>query len=135
MIDILKLDEKRQEKNKLIYGENYIESKFLCVNDNGTPLSVEYMSKEFKKVFDKYCKKKKEKNQNFKIPDITLHKLRHLNISALLANGAILTDVQANAGHSDINTTIHYTHNYNIGKKYIADKTDEIYRTLLKKMG
>lgn len=135
MIDILELDEKRQKINKEIFGNNYIESKFLCVNDDGTPLSVEYMSKEFKKVFDKYCEKKKERNSDFKIPYITLHKLRHLNISALLANGALLTDVQANAGHSNIETTLHYTHNYNIGKKCIADKTDEIYKPLLKKMG
>lgn len=135
MIDILKLDEKRQEINKQIFGENYIESKFLCVNDNGTPLSVEYMSKEFKEVFDNYCKKKKEEDPNFKMRDITLHKLRHLNISALLANGAILTDVQANAGHSDVKTTISYTHTYTIGKKSVANKTDEIYKPLLKKMG
>ena len=57
--------------------------------------------------------------------------MRHLNISALLAAGAYLTDVKDNAGHSDINTTLHYTHNYTEGKKEIADKTDEIYRPLL----
>lgn len=136
MIDILKLEEKRQEKNKEIYGDSYIESKFLCVNDNGTPMSVDFMSKKFKETFDNFYKTKKEKDPNFKIPYITLHKLRHLNISSLLANGAILTDVQANAGHSDIKTTINYTHNYTEGKKEIANKIDEIYEPLLKlKMG
>lgn len=135
MIEILNLDEKRQEKNRLIFGENYIESKFLCVMDNGQPLKVNYISDKFKKTFDKFIKTETEKFQKegkeFKFPYVTIHKLRHLNISSLLANGAYLTDVQANAGHSNINTTIHYTHNYTQGKKEIANKVDEIYKPLL----
>ena len=130
MIDILKIDEKRQQENKLFYGENYIESKFLCVMDNGEPIKVGYLSHHFKLVFDNFIKEQKEKDDNFKFPNITLHKLRHLNISSLLANGAYLTDVQANAGHSNVDTTIHYTHNYVEGKKDIANKIDEIYSPL-----
>ncbi len=132
MMEILELDEIRQEKNRNLYGNDYIESKFLCVADNGAPIPVDAMSREFKKIFDQYYHKQKEQNPDFKLPYITLHKLRHLNISTLLANGAYLTDVQANAGHSDINTTLHYTHNYTIGKKSIADKTDEIYTPFFK---
>lgn len=135
-MQILELDEKRQKKNRLIYGNEYIESKFLCVMDNGQPLKVNYISGKFKKVFDKFIKEETSKalkeNREFKFPYVTIHKLRHLNISALLANGAYLTDVQANAGHSNINTTIHYKHNYTEGKKEIANKTDEIYSPLLK---
>lgn len=131
MIDILILDKKRQEKNKLLYGEKYIDSKFLCVMDNGQPLKVNYISDKFKKTFDKFIKEQKEKNPTFSFPYVTMHKLRHLNISSLLANGAYLTDVQANAGHSNIDTTIHYTHNYTEGKIEIANKVDEIYTPLL----
>ena len=75
--------------------------------------------------------KAKQKGEEFHFPYITLHKLRHLNISALLAHGAYLTDVRDNAGHSDIQTTMHYTHNYIEGKKEIANKIDEIYSPLL----
>lgn len=135
MIDVLELDEKRQEENRKIYGDNYIESKFLCVSDTGEPLKVDYITNTFKDVFDNFCKEEKEKNPDFNIPYITLHKLRHLNISVLLAYGAQITDVQDNAGHSDIKTTTHYTHNYTIGKKSVADKTDEIYKPLFEKMG
>lgn len=131
MVDIILLDEKRKQKNKIIYGKDYVESPFLCVMDNGQPLKVGYMSDNFKRTFEKFIKTETEKNSNFKFPYVTLHKLRHLNISALLAAGAYLTDVKDNAGHSDINTTLHYTHNYTEGKKEIADKTDEIYRPLL----
>lgn len=131
MIDILKLDEKRIQKNKLIFGDKYIESKFLCVMDNGKPLNVNYISVKFKEIYDKFIEEEKKKNPDFKFPYVTLHKLRHLNISSLLANGAILTDVKDSAGHSNIQTTMHYTHNYTEGKKEIADKIDEIYKPLI----
>lgn len=131
LIDIIKLDEKRKNRNKETYGDDYIESNFLCVSDTGEPLKVSYISDNFRRTVDKFIKKETNKNPNLIFPHVTFHKLRHLNISALLANGMCLTDVQANAGHSDINTTIHYTHNYIEGKKEIADKTDEIYKPLL----
>ena len=135
MLKILEADEKIQQKNKEIYGDKYVESKFLCVMDNGLPIKVDYISTKFKKEFDQFLKeeseKAKQKGENFKFPYITLHKLRHLNISSLLAHGAYLTDVKDNAGHSNIETTMHYTHNYTEGKKEIADKIDEIYTHLL----
>ena len=135
MLKILEEDEKRQQKNREIYGDRYIESKFLCVMDDGKPIRVDYITTKFKQVFDKFIseqtEKAKQKGEEFNFPYITLHKLRHLNISALLANGAYLTDVRDSAGHSDIETTMHYTHNYTEGKKEIANKIDEIYTPLL----
>ena len=103
--------------------------------DNGSPVRVDYMTVKFKQVFDKFITEQTEKaienGTEFNFPYVTLHKLRHLNISALLANGAYLTDVRDSAGHSDIETTMHYTHNYTEGKKEIANKIDEIYSPLL----
>ena len=49
-----------------------------------------------------------------------------------LHHGAILTDVQDAAGHADIQTTLHYTHKYNTGKKEIANKIDEVFAPLIK---
>ena len=99
--------------------------------DNGAPIKPDYVSERFKKIMDTYIKTEKEKDPNFNFPHVTVHTLRHLNISALLENGAYLVDVQANAGHANINTTIHYTHNYTQNRKEVADKTDEIYKDLL----
>lgn len=131
LLQIIELDEKRQMENKFHYGENYIESKFLCVMDNGAPIKPDYVSERFKKIMDNFIKSEKEKDPNFKFPHVTIHTLRHLNISALLENGAYLVDVQANSGHADIRTTIHYTHNYTQNKIQVADKTDEIYEDLI----
>ena len=135
LMQIIELDEKRQQKNKEILGGNYIDSKFLCVMDNGQPIKVNYISATFKKVFDRFIKSEKEKaeknNVEFNFPYITYHKLRHLNITALLENGAELVDVQNNAGHSTISTTMGYTHHYTENKKEIANKIDEIYNPLI----
>ncbi len=136
MLQVLYLNEKRQLENKIRYGENYIDSKFLCVDDTGIPLRVDYISSKFKSTFDKFYNEEKlrleKEHKEFNFPYITIHKLRHLNISTLLAYGAYLTDVQNNSGHSCIETTMHYTHNYTEGKKEIADKTDQIYKPLFK---
>lgn len=135
LLDIIHIDEKRQEKNRLILGEQYKESKFLCVNDFGEPLHVDFISHKFKYVFDDFIKKETQKakthNQNFTFPEITFHSLRHFNITALLESGADLVDVQNNAGHSEIKTTMGYTHQYNQNKKQIANKIDEVFTPYL----
>ena len=86
-LNVLEADEKRQQKNKEILGDKYIESKFLCVMDNGKPIRIDYITVKFKQVFDKFIAEQteiaKQKGKNFSFPYITLHKLRHLNISAL----------------------------------------------------
>ena len=111
-------------------------SNFLCVNDKGEPLNVDYISHKFKSVFDKFIEKENKKalkeNKEFKFPYITYHKLRHLNITALLKNGAELIDVKDNAGHSNINTTLHYTHQYTQNKQQLAQKIDEVFAPYIK---
>lgn len=132
LMQIIELDEKRQLKDKEILGNNYIESKFLCVMENGQPIKVNYISATFKKVIDRYISSELEKDSNFKFPKVTYHALRHLNITALLENGAELVDVQDNAGHSAITTTMHYTHHYTENKKEIANKIDEVFTPHIK---
>lgn len=132
LMNIIEINEKQQQLNKQAYGNDYIDSKFLCVMSNGQPIKPNYVSATFKKVFDKFMKEEKSKNPNFEFPYVTLHSLRHLNITSLLESGAVVVDVQANAGHSNIDTTMHYTHPYIEGKIEIANKTDEIYEELIK---
>lgn len=132
LMEIIKLDEKRQVRNKEILQDKYMDSKFLCVMDNGQPIKVNYISATFKKVIDRYIKDNKKNNHDFKFPEVTYHKLRHLNITALLENGAELVDVQSNAGHSTITTTMHYTHHYTENKKEIANKIDEVFTPYIK---
>lgn len=136
LMQIIELDEQRQEKNKAMLRDKYIDSKFLCVMDNGQPIKVNYISSIFRKTVDKFIddekRKAKENNTEFNFPYITYHKLRHLNITALLENGAELIDVQNNAGHSTVTTTMGYTHHYTENKKEIANKIDEVFTPFIK---
>lgn len=132
LMKIIEADEKRQNINRLIFKDKYIESNFLCVMDDGSPIKPNYISQTFRNKLDAFISEQKKKHADFTFPHVTPHKLRHLNISALLENGAELVDVKVSAGHSDINTTMLYTHNYIENRKEIANKTDEIYKDLLK---
>lgn len=132
LMQIIELDEKRKEENKIIYGDKYIESDYLCTLDDGTPMKPDYLSRNFTKKLKEYIEKEKEKNSDFTFPEITLHELRHFNISFLLENGINLVDVKDAAGHSDIETTMIYTHTYNKNKQQIADKVDEVFTPLFK---
>ena len=131
LIRIIELDEERQRKNKELYKENYYESQFLCVMDNGTPINPDYVSRTFTKKLNEFIKHQKELNRDFTFPHVTYHSLRHFNINNLLENGALLIDVQRNSGHADIHTTIKYTYDTQQSKSAIAEKTDEIYENLI----
>lgn len=131
LMKIIELDNQRKEINKKIYGTKYFVSDFLCTLDDGTPLKPDYLSRNFTKKIDEYIKLEKIKDPDFSFPRITLHELRHFNISLLLENGINLVDVKDVAGHSDIETTMIYTHIYNKNKHQIADKVDEIFQPLL----
>ena len=131
LLNIIELDEKRQNINRELYKENYHESQFLCVIDNGTPISPDYVSRTFTKKLNDFIKQQQKLNKDFTFPHVTYHTLRHFNINNLLENGALLIDVQKNSGHSDIHTTIKYTYDTPQSKSAIAEKTDEIYKDLL----
>ena len=132
LMHVIELDEKRKEINKQIYKDEYIESDFLCTLDDGTPMKPDYLSRNFTKKLNEYIQSEKEKNSDFEFPQITLHELRHFNISLLLENGINLVDAKDAAGHSDVETTMIYTHTYNKNKQQVADKVDEIFKPLLK---
>ena len=131
LIRIIELDEERQKRNRKLYKENYYESQFLCVMDNGSPINPDYVSRTFTRKLNEFIKEQKELDKNFTFPHVTYHTLRHFNINNLLENGALLIDVQRNSGHSDIHTTIKYTYDTPQSKSAIAEKTDEIYKNLI----
>ena len=131
LIRIIELDEIRQRRNKELYKENYHESQFLCVMDDGSPINPDYVSRTFARKLNEFIKQQKKSDKDFTLPHVTYHTLRHFNINNLLENGALLIDVQRNSGHADIHTTIKYTYDTPQSKSAIAEKTDEIYENLI----
>lgn len=95
-IEYFKYLKKRQEQNKKELRGHYINKwrDFVCVKQNGQILNLDYVTRAFPKLCEKYG-----------LPKIRLHELRHSNISLLISSGASIKEVQEWAGHSSYSTT------------------------------
>lgn len=85
---------KRENENRLIFGESYIDNDYIFKWDNGKPYSPDYVTDKFTKLLVKN-----------NLPHIRFHDLRHTCASLLLNDGKQLKDVSDWLGHSSIETT------------------------------
>jgi integrase len=108
---------KRQAKNRLKYGEEYIESDFVFTDERGELLRPDYITKTFRKFI-------KENN----LPEIRFHDLRHSFCSILIRNGVDPRTVQRILGQADVDLTLSvYTHTVDSSK----EEALKIYERLL----
>lgn len=108
---ILSAQKERQERNRAILGQGYIESDYVCTWDDGRLITPDYVTREFHKVII-----------GSKLPTIRLHDLRHCVASNLLNSGYSPTDVAAWLGHSSPNTTFgYYAHASKASKEHISN--------------
>ena len=90
----------KREKAKAFYEDEYMNTDFIVVWDNGKPYRPDYMSDRFTRLV--------EKNN---LPRITLHGLRHTFASVANSLGVPMYDIGKALGHSTPATTGKiYTH-------------------------
>lgn len=94
------------EKESILYYYQYIREKwnkygldYLFITKNGKKVYREYVEKMVKKRSSELCQRA-----------ITPHKIRHSTATHLLNGGANLRIIQEILGHSNISTTVIYTH-------------------------
>lgn len=85
----------RQEKNRRLFGRDYINSGYVCTHSNGAPIRPDYVNQHFQR-------KLKEAG----LPAIRFHDLRHSAVYVLRKGGCDAKDIQAWLGHSDVSTTL-----------------------------
>lgn len=111
---LLKLREK-QENDRIICGESYLENDYICKWYNGKLFDPSYISHHFPLVL----KKKGLKHLRF-------HELRHSSASNLISLGFTIKEVQEWLGHSTITITADtYSHLDISSKRRIADRLDK----------
>lgn len=117
LVTLLKRSKLRQKENKLFYGSHYTDTNFVCVKENGhpvTPNSIKWYSRKYHKLTG---------------IDFTFHSFRHTYATMLLENGAKPKEIQTRLGHSRLSTTMDtYAH---VTKK-MREESVEIFERMLK---
>ena len=109
----------RQERNRRLLGQLYIESDLICTWNDGRLIQPDYVTKSFKKVV--------RKNN---LPTVRLHDLRHSVASNLINNSQSITDVSAWLGHSTPVTTMgYYAHASKAAKQNISNAVQRWFDT------
>lgn len=112
---ILRKMRNRQKENKLFNGSHYIDSDFVCVKENGkpmTPNSIKWYTGKIRKQTG---------------VDFNFHSFRHTHATMLLENGAKPKEIQSRLGHSRLATTMDtYAHVTQKMKKETVDIFDQM---------
>ena len=99
--DVIWKELERRKTQIMIYkdakGESFCDKGYISCRENGLPHSVTALNNALTKI----C----EKNG---LPHVTVHGLRHMYASILLAQGTPLIKISACLGHASVNTTYEY---------------------------
>lgn len=94
MAEYLRGIQKRQQEEKAFLGAAYVDSGYVCVGPDGTPLTPNTVSMHFRRMIRKSG-----------LPYIRFHGLRHSVATLLHSVGRDIQDIQGWLGHGDISTT------------------------------
>jgi ATP-dependent helicase/nuclease subunit A len=94
LLSILKKQKMEQKICKLMYGDEYFESNYVCTKNNGEIVTTDAL---------KHLSNIVNKQLNIKF---NFHSLRHTHATILLERGANYKDIQERLGHSKLATTM-----------------------------
>lgn len=98
-VEVLKKQKKEQAKDRLLLGKDYMnEHDLVFAKNDGSLIQPNTLHKRFEKI-----------RQRAGL-DLRFHDLRHTHITLLVKANADLEVIRKRAGHSNITTTLGYTH-------------------------
>lgn len=114
-IQLLKKAKLVYMQNRMKYGNEFRDDKFVICKENGEPYLPKSMTHKWSKTLKRY-----------NLRHIKLHGMRHSAISYLLSEGIPLHIVQQRAGHKDPKITLEtYSHVAKDKQSIVAEKLDE----------
>lgn len=103
VIKMLRAYKKRQREYRLQLGTYWEGDNYVFIQDNGRMMDLSTPNNEFKKIIARY---NKDSDKEKKLPDITLHGLRHTCATLMIAGKVDIKTVSGMLGHADTSTTI-----------------------------
>ena len=110
----------RQQRNKRLFGEQYVPSDYIFTWDDGHLLTPDYVTKTFKKIV----------NATDELPaDLKFHDLRKSCVSMMVEEGYSIKEIQKWVGHADVETTLNiYAKVKESRKAYIGKNMEEMFK-------
>ena len=107
----------RQAQDKLLLGQAYHETEYICRYADGHVMKCYYLSRAFKNLLIKHG-----------LPPIRLHDLRHSCASYMLKMGCNMKEVADWLGHADIQTSMNiYAHLDIEQKQNVANRLGSVF--------
>lgn len=100
-MNIMQKYKTEQQKYHLSLGTYWKGSNYLFIQDDGKQMDISTPNKVFKKVIRIY-----NETHEDKLPEITLHGLRHTSATLLIAQNIDVKTVSNRLGHSETSTTM-----------------------------
>jgi integrase len=114
--EMLKEFRKWQRKKRLAIGDRWVDCDRLFTQDDGSPVHPDSISGWFHDFISRT-----------NLPQISIHSLRHTNITLLLAAGVPLRTVSYRAGHAQTSTTANiYSHVIRTADEKAAEVMEEM---------
>ena len=111
LIELLKLYYQEQQELKAKLGDMWVETNRICIRDDGSPMGIGTPYNTLQKLLKKY-----------KLPDVSLHSLRHTNATIMIESGTDLKTTSARLGHSQASTTMNiYVHQIKSSNEHAAE--------------
>ena len=97
-------------------------SEYLFIQTDGKPMCLDTPNKTLRKVIRIY-----NENHTDKLPNVSVHGLRHTCATILINNGTNIKTVSTRLGHSETRTTLNiYTHPLKNADKEASDKISKL---------
>lgn len=101
VIALLRKYKVEQQKYRLMLGTYWKGNNYIFIQDNGKQMDISTPNKVFRKII-----KIHNDTCEDKLPEITLHGLRHTSATLLIAQNIDIKTVSARLGHAETSTTM-----------------------------